>query len=129
MASVVLDTTVLIDHLRGTDRASSWLLGLPESPHCSEVTRTEILQGLRSPERAAAEALFAGIGWVPVDEQVSRLAGELGRRYRRSHGIGAVDLIVAATAQLLGVPVATQNVRHFPMFVGLRPPYEVDVTR
>lgn len=123
MAPVVLDTTVLIDHLRGLDEASSWLLGLPEAPHCSEVTRAEILQGLRSSERAATEALFAGIEWVPVHEPVSRLAGELGRRYRRSHGMGTVDLLVAATAQLLGAAVATQNVRDFPMFTDLRPPY------
>jgi predicted nucleic acid-binding protein len=48
----------------------------------------------------------------------------LGRRFRQSHsGIGAVDLIVAATALELQAPLATHNVRRFPMFKGLQPPY------
>jgi predicted nucleic acid-binding protein len=68
--------------------------------------------------------LFGLMAWVPVTQDVARQAGELGRRYRRSHtGIGAVDLIVAATAKLLGARPATHNTRHFPMFTGLRPPY------
>jgi len=36
---------------------------------------------------------------------------------------GAVDLIIAATALELSAPLATINVRHFPMFEGLRSPY------
>ena len=51
-------------------------------------------------------------------------AGELGRACRRSHhGIGTVDLVIAATVQELGLELATGNVKHFPMFPGLRPPY------
>ncbi len=81
-------------------------------------------QGLRSSERQTAEALFALIDWIPVDESVARRAGELGRRWRRSHpGIGVADLAVAATADRLGTTVATRNVRHFPMFESLEPPY------
>ena len=42
---------------------------------------------------------------------------------RRHGGIGTVDLIIAATAELLGAELITTNVRHFPMFGRLRPPY------
>jgi predicted nucleic acid-binding protein len=38
-------------------------------------------------------------------------------------GIGATDLIIAATAERLGLPLATHNVRHFPMVEGLEPAY------
>jgi len=83
-----------------------------------------VITGLRSPERRAAEALFATIDWIAVDEDIARRAGELGRRFRASHpGIDAADLAVAATAERLGDPCATANVKHFPMFPGLRPPY------
>lgn len=72
----------------------------------------------------AAERLFSDIEWIPLDEAIARRAGELGRRWRRSHpGIGTPDLIVAATAEQLGAEPATHNVRHFPMFKGLRAPY------
>jgi predicted nucleic acid-binding protein len=86
--------------------------------------RTEVIRGLRSGERRGAEALFSVLDWVPVTEPVSRLAGDLGRQYRRSHRrIGPADLIVGATAQWLSAELATHNVKHFPMFPGLRPPY------
>jgi predicted nucleic acid-binding protein len=52
------------------------------------------------------------------------LAGELGRRFRGTHGrLGVADLVIAATAQQLRFPLATLSVRHFPMFPGLEPAY------
>jgi hypothetical protein len=61
---------------------------------------------------------------VAVDEPIARLAGEFGRKWRRSHpGISPADLAIAATAGQLDAKLATTNVRHFPMFKGLRPPY------
>lgn len=126
--SAVLDTTVLIDVLRGDPNAVDYVMALDEVPNCSEMTRVEILRGLRSEERRSAEQLFLRLWWIPVDEWVARLAGELGRRYRRSHrGIGVIDLVIAATAERSGLPLATTNVRDFPMFRGLTPPYEADL--
>ncbi len=120
----VLDTTVLIDHLRGVPEAREYLRSLPSIPTCSEVTRAEVLKGLRNSERRAAEALFGVLLWADVDEQIARRAGELGRRYRRSHpGLALADLLIAATALVLDQPLATLNLRHFPMFPRLRAPY------
>ncbi|MBI4729452.1 MAG: type II toxin-antitoxin system VapC family toxin [Acidobacteria bacterium] len=120
----MLDTTVLIDVLRGSTQAIDYVLALDEVPLCSEVTRVEVLRGLRSHERRPAERLFQQLRWVPVDEAIARAAGDFGRDLRRSHsGIGVADLVIAATAEQLGLPLATTNVRRFPMFRGLRPPY------
>ena len=121
---MVLDTSVLIDLLRGDERAAEFVEGLESVPACSEVTRIEVIRGLRSAERAVAERLFSTLKWVAVDEPIARLAGELGRRWRRSHaGISPADLAVAGTAGQVEARVATANVRHYPMFRGLRPPY------
>jgi predicted nucleic acid-binding protein len=124
LGGVVLDTDVLIDFLRGLPAAGQYVGGLTGVPTCSEVTRVEVLRGMRAGERRATERLLATLRWVVVDDQVSGLAGEMGRRFRRSHGvIAAADLLVAATAERLGLPLATLNVRHYPMFVGLEPAY------
>jgi predicted nucleic acid-binding protein len=88
------------------------------------VTRVEILRGVRSAERVRTDQLLRALRWAPVDEAVARRAGALGRRFRRSHpGLGVADLIVAATAEELGVALATGNVRHYPMFLDLVAPY------
>ncbi len=124
LALTVLDTTVLIDLLRGHAAARDYLTGLKRRLVCSEVTRTEIIQGLRSNERDSAERAFAVVRWIGVDESIARRAGSLGRRWRRTHrGLAMADLIIAATAQQLGAELATSNTRHFPMFAGLRAPY------
>jgi len=122
--SVVLDTSVLVDHLRDSAPATEYLASLPDRPWCSEISRIEVIQGLRSSERKAADRLFALIAWVPVSEAAARRAGELGRRWRRSHpGIGVADLAIAATAEQVDASLATLNLKHFPMFEGLRAPY------
>lgn len=121
---VVLDTSVLVDHLRSSKLAADYLAGLEERPFCSEVSRIEVIQGLRSAERRSAEKLFALIDWVAVSQEVARRAGDLGRRWRRSHpGIGVADLAIAATVEHVDGSLATRNLKHFPMFDGLHAPY------
>jgi hypothetical protein len=123
--SALFDTSIVIDILRGHAPALDYARTLGEPPVCSEITRVEVLHGLRSPERRPTERLFAAIRWVGVDESIARRAGELGRTWARSHqGIATADLIVAATAKELELDLATLNVKHFPMFSRLRPPYE-----
>jgi predicted nucleic acid-binding protein len=120
----VLDTDVLIDYLRGVPAAGRYVDGLDAVPICSEMTRVEVLRGMRSHERRVTERFLATIRWSAVDGETSQLAGELGRRFRPSHGnVGVADLVIAATATRLGVPLATLNVRHFPMFEDLEPAY------
>jgi predicted nucleic acid-binding protein len=121
---LLLDTSVLIDVLRGSRVASAWLGSVEELPLCSELTRAEVLRGIGSAERSRTERLLRSLRWVAVDEPISRRAGELARQYRRSHpGLGIVDFVIGATAQLLGADLATGNVRHYPMFARLKPPY------
>lgn len=120
---IVLDTTVLIDVLRGHRPALAYLRALDEPPACSELTRVEVMRGLRRPEREATDALLRTMRWIGVDEPIARRAGALGQEWRRSHALSTVDLVIAATAQELGAELATSNTRHFPMFAGLRRPY------
>ena len=125
---LVLDTSVLIDHLRGRPPAATMLI--PESIARGDeiwsscVVRAELLAGMRADEETATRDLLRLVSWVEVDESVSEAAGALGRRYLRSHpGIEVADLIVAALAQELDAELKTTNLKHFPMFKGLKAPY------
>ncbi|MEX2540580.1 MAG: type II toxin-antitoxin system VapC family toxin [Trueperaceae bacterium] len=122
----LVDTDVLIAHLRGAERARDWLkqarIGGPLA--VSVVTVAELTGGMRSPERREVWALLGSLRAEPVTELIARRAGELMRNYRRSHaGIGLGDYLIAATSQTRGLDLATLNVRHFPMFRDLEPPF------
>lgn len=121
----LLDTSVLIAHLRGDERATELLIGLPSGERLASVlARVEIEGGMRSGERVQVASLFSVIRLLPVTDAIARRAAEHLRRFRRSHtGIDLVDYVVAATAELHDAKLATLNVRHFPMFKGLRPPW------
>jgi len=122
--SVVFDTSILIDVLRGDAGALGYVRRVTDVPTCSEVTRIEVARGLRSGERTSAEQLFRTLHWVALDEPIARRAGELGRRWDRHRpGISLADLVIAATAEQVDAELATANVRHFPMFEDLQPPY------
>jgi predicted nucleic acid-binding protein len=124
---IVADTSVLVDNLRGRPEARMALneaLVAGEQITASVLTKTEILAGVRRGEERGTQALLGAIDWVPVDEAIAEAAGRLARRYRESHpGVEIVDFVVAATAQELAATLWTTNVKHFPMFRELAPPY------
>lgn len=124
--TVVVDTSVLIDVLRGEPAAAAVLREAREFGylHASEVTRLEVLAGMRAREQEATRALFHAFVWHPVDETIAEVGGELGRRWLPGNrGIDSADLAIAATAIVLDAQVFTRNVMHFPMFDGLSAPY------
>ena len=124
--SAFVDTSVLIDYLRGHATAA----GILEQQrrvgplHASEITRLEVLAGIRPEEEPATRSLLSALIWHSVDADVAERAGALGREWLTSHHtIDSADLAIAATAELTGLPLITMNVRHFPMLPGLHPPY------
>jgi predicted nucleic acid-binding protein len=124
--TVLVDTSVLIDVLRGESAAVSVLRTARQGGplYASEVTRLEVLAGMRPPEERATRTLFSAFTWRPIDEAVAEIAGELGRQWlRANHGIDSADRAIAATAISLDAQLLTRNVKHFPMFAGLAAPY------
>lgn len=124
---ILVDTDVLIAHLRGVPEARSWLLAArADAPLAiSVVTVAELTGGMRSAERREVWSLLSALRTEPVTDLIARRAGELRRRFRQSHSaIGIADYLVAATAKELGARLATLNVKHFPMFDDLAVPFD-----
>ena len=126
-APILVDTSILVDHLRGSADARDALIGARRFGRAvvgSVLTRTEIIGGMRAPEKSPTMALLGVIEWIDVSAEIADAAGGLARRFRRSHsGIDAVDYVIAATAIDRRAELWTRNVKHFPMFVDLAPPY------
>ncbi len=123
----LIDTTVAIDHLRGTEPAVKLLTGLVEEGQTlvsSELVRFELLAGVMPDEIDALEQFFSSVTWLTVEEDITRTAGLLARKHRKAHsGIDDVDYVIAATAIVSDADLLTTNVRHFPMLSGLAAPY------
>jgi predicted nucleic acid-binding protein len=123
---MLVDSDVLIAHLRGIAAARDWLVSArKDGPLAiSVVSITELIGGMRSVERREVWRLLASFRVEPATEIIARRAGDMMRRYRRSHNrIGLGDYLIAATADVKGLQLATLNIRHFPMFEHLQPPF------
>jgi predicted nucleic acid-binding protein len=117
--SILLDTTVLIDVLRGRRRTVERLTALRQhggSPLTTPISVEEIHRGLRDPEHVAAARLFDGLRIAPIGRDEGVRAGD----WRRDHALmgmtlAQADCLIAAAAVSLGVPLATGNPKDFPM--------------
>ncbi|QTD45323.1 type II toxin-antitoxin system VapC family toxin [Ottowia testudinis] len=120
---VLVDTDVLIDHLRGVEQATQALL-VHDRLAISVITLAELLAGAKGArEQADIDALAADCEVLPVDEPTARVAGILRKRYGPSHGVQLPDALIAAAAQTHQLPLLTLNSKHYPMLPGLRPAY------
>lgn len=109
-AELLVDTDVLVDHLRGTHRLPSGAgpLGV------SVVTRCELFAGRDDPE--GLRHFLSPMIEYPIDTPVAELAGLT----RRRTGIATPDALIAATALLHRLPLVTRNRRHFERVDALR---------
>ena len=115
---VLLDTTVLIDYLRGqpaVDRVNA-LLARGDTPCTSAVNVEEITRGLRASEAAAAESLFDGLRVLPIRQPEGQQAGKWRRQFAaQGVTLSQADCLIAAAAHAVDAVLATGNPRHFPM--------------
>ena len=112
----LVDTTILIDHLRGRAEASSWLLANHETGLViSVITRAEILGGMRPKEETATQLLLSQLATLLIDIAIADAAAKYRRLYFKSHGLLLPDALIAATAKVHNLVVATLNDRDFPM--------------
>jgi predicted nucleic acid-binding protein len=117
--SILLDTTVLIDVLRGRRRTVERLAALHrhgDVPYTTPINVEEIHRGLRETERIAATRLFDGLRIASIGRPEGVRAGD----WRRDHAsagmtLAQADCLIAAAAVALGVPLATGNPKDFPM--------------
>lgn len=119
MAAVLLDTTVLIDLLRGRPDARRRLRALRDArddAYVCAVNVDEIVRGLFPPEHQSAGALFAGLRIAPLGLTEGWQAGEWRREFAgRGRTLAQADCLVAAAARAIGGRLATGNPSDFPM--------------
>ena len=113
--AVVLDTNILIGILNG--RLGRSLLSGFNTLFVSTVTVMELYAyaGMSEREEYSVDAILGGIVCEPVSFEIARRAGT----YARTRRSGKPDLLIAATAVELGVPLMTKDARGFKNIPGL----------
>jgi predicted nucleic acid-binding protein len=123
----VVDTQVLVDHLRSGPAATRCLEDALRSGRRvagSVLTRVELRRGAAPHEMAMIEAVERLLDWVAVDHEIAALAQAHAERYGGTHpDIGAIDYVIGATAERLDGELLTRSSDRFPMFPDLVAPY------
>lgn len=118
MGAILLDTTVLIDALRGR-AAMERLRALRadgDTPCTCAVNVEEVVRGLFPRERQDADRLFDGLRLAPLGRVEGERAGTWRRDFaRRGTTLAQADCLIAAAALGIGARLATGNPRDFPM--------------
>lgn len=119
MGAVLLDTTVVVDVLKGRPRTLARIDALQPAgdlPYVCAVTVEEVTYGLRREEREAAMSLLEGLAIAPLGMPEGRLAGWWRRTHRtRGRTLSQADALIAAAAAGIGARLATGNPKDFPM--------------
>ena len=118
MARLLLDSTVLIDVLRGRPAAQRLreMRRMGDDPWVCAISVEEIWRGIRAHEEPAARRLFRGLRLAPLGVAEGELAGTW-RRSLANQGVTVhqADCLVAAAAIGVGAGLATGNPADFPM--------------
>jgi predicted nucleic acid-binding protein len=118
VAQLLLDTTVLIDALRGREAAERLrkLSGEGAPPYVCAINVEEVWRGTRSGEEEAVGSLLGALRIAPL----GRAEGECAGRWRADFATNGItlsqaDCLIAAAAVGVGARLATGNPRDFPM--------------
>ena len=118
MTALVLDTTVLIDVLRGRRAGAQVQALLHEGDDLmtTAVNVEEITRGMRPAEERATGLLFAALVILPITQVEAARSGTWRREYAgRGVVLHQADCLIAAAAAEVGARLATANIKDFPM--------------
>ena len=115
---VLLDSTVLIDYLRGRPAVPrvQRLEALGDVACTTAVNVEEVYRGLRPEEADRADTLVRGLVILPLGLREGRRAGEWRQRFAsEGRTLPQSDCLIAAAAYSASALLATGNPEDFPM--------------
>ncbi len=126
MTHYLIDTDVLIDYLRATDKAIKFLEKTIPTATCylSSITVAELYAGIREgKERHLFEKFLQAFEIVAVNTEIAKQGGLYRRDFGKEYGTGLADALIAASAHHVNAKLVTLNKKHFPMLKNILIPY------
>ena len=111
---MLIDTNIIIDHLRGEEKASILLSKIEKGiikGYISTIVEAEVLSGFQLNAKKVEEVkkLLSIFQRIEIDSEIAQKGAEFRRKYR----CDLIDGLIAACAWKMGVELATRNMRHF----------------
>lgn len=123
--SILLDTDVLVDFLRGHAEALAFVNAHSGRIILSSIVVAELYAGVKgNAEQAVLDDFVSLFRVIPVSAEIAKTGGLYKRDYGKSHGVGLADAVLAATAEAESAELKTLNTKYYPMLQGLRPAYK-----
>jgi predicted nucleic acid-binding protein len=123
--SILVDTDVLVDFLRGHEKAVAFISEFSSRIILSAVVVAELYAGVKgNAELTVLENFISLFRVVPLTAEMAKIGGLYKRDFGKSHGVGLADAILAATADAEKAELKTLNVKHYPMLSGMEPAYK-----
>jgi predicted nucleic acid-binding protein len=114
--SLLIDTNVVIDLLRGHQHGLHLLEPDRDPLVVSVITVHEVYAGMCSGEEEMIETMLSGFELASFGAEEARLTGRWWKKYRQQGiTLDLRDLAIAAAAVVRNLPLATANVKDFPM--------------
>ena len=121
--TVMLDSSVLIEYFRARNKERTLyteIIGKHEIRSISVIAKMEVLYGVRSELVEYWAAVFATMMVIPFTDNTVAKAHEIVLELQRKNLLLEIgDVMIAATAMVEGVPLATLNRKHFERIEGL----------
>jgi predicted nucleic acid-binding protein len=121
---ICLDTSILIDFYRKTDKSKSVFFKLTETYSLfavSAVTEYELYLGNSEEQNVFWDTFFSQIAVLPFDTKAAKKAVEIYKQLRQDNKLIEIpDILIAATALQNNIPIATLNKKHFERIKGLQ---------
>jgi hypothetical protein len=121
--SLLLDTDVLIDFLRGRAEAVAFLAAAEGPLIISAISVAELFAGARGEDGEALRTFLGAFEVVPVDTEIAAAGGMHRGRWGTSHGTGLADALIAACAEAASARLVTRNRKHLQMLEDVLVPY------
>jgi predicted nucleic acid-binding protein len=122
MDTIVIDTDILINHIRGKSKLLSEFLLRQKAREVILVVPSVVIFEFYSGsslDRAEvveiADLLFSQLKVQDITEEIAKVAAQINRQFKLYQKIETVDILIAAVCLSLSGKLLTRNKRHFKL--------------
>lgn len=115
----LLDTSIIIDLIRGFPDAHQWLSTMNDELGITYYVWLEVIQGaLNKQKQASALKILSDFHLIETTPEDTQWAVQSLIATRLAYNVDVLDSLISATSHRLQIPLYTKNLKHFVPLIG-----------